>query len=904
MFRNSPTEVLLMRRPIALLLLGLFAAASHAEDGLSDRSAAAGLPNDVVPRSYLIHLDPNFETRITDGVESIEIEVLKPTHRIVLNALDTQIAEARIEIGDRVEELIGQLDSTQQTVSFEFKSVLQAGNYTLSIKFQSRMNQDPHGLFIQQYNVGCGAVEQLLATVLRTADTRRIFPCWDGPAFRATFQLSIKTGKQNTVLSNMPVLVEQPLGPDQKIVVFEKTPLIASDMVFLACGKLEWLDDEVAGVKLRIVTTSGKKELGKYAMEVTKQLLPFFNDYFAVPFPLLKVDQIALPSDVDDATESWGGIVYDEDTLLCDPETSYESTRQRIFLAIAHNLAHQWYSDLVPMTSRDSQWLNEGFASLMAKKAADHFNPQWKIWLHTAVEKEAAMAFDAREASHAIQPSAAGAERSTNVSDVITSQKPWLLLRMLENFVGEGPFRDGVRAYLAMHQGSGTASEDLWASIERVTGKPIRKIVVGWTDQPGFPLIRITTQCVNGNRVISLEQAPFVLVQGEETPLQWSVPVGIRSGLSSNDVEYALLDKLSKSFDLMDCAGLLQANAGNVGYFRVLYEPALFNDLQRNVERLPESDRLNLLTDTWALVESSGLPASSYFDLLEELRGDDSYAVWQSALGTAERMGALRLVDRLEQGRPGREAYQKYICSLFGPKFRELGWDEKAGEDAETQSYRAILIETLGFFGDRDVIDEAIKRFESYRENRSSLVPNLRSAVIAIVGRYSSQTVNRELLSMAGNTRSVEEKRMYLRALGAALDPELAQETLQYLVSDKVKPGDASLVLESFAVEGEHPDIAWSFAIAHLKQMQVRFGSLGETRLLSLIATGFTDNQRADEVLAFAQSNLPPAAFRELENSTNEIRFKIKLKTKTLPAIDDWIKAKLEGNRTSAVRNP
>ena len=210
----------------------------------------------------------------------------------------------------------------------------------------------------------------------------------------------------------MPVFVEQSLGPDQKIVVFEETPSMASYMIFLVYGKFEWLDDEVAGVKLRIVTTSGKKEFGKYAMEVTKQLLPYFNQYFAIPFPLSRLDQIALPPDGGDAREIGVELAYDEDALLCDPETSSESTRQRIFLAIAHEIAHQWFGDLVTMTSRNDLWLNEGFASWMAIKAADHFNPKWKIWLHAASKKEAAMAFDAGEMTHAIQPALVGDEKA------------------------------------------------------------------------------------------------------------------------------------------------------------------------------------------------------------------------------------------------------------------------------------------------------------------------------------------------------------------------------------------------------------------------------------------------------------------------------------------------------------
>jgi aminopeptidase N len=469
---------------------------------------------------------------------------------------------------------------------------------------------------------------------------------------------------------------------------------------------------------------------------------------------------------------------------------------------------------------------------------------------------------------------------------------------------GEDLFRDGVRAYLAARPNSDTGSDQLWASLERATGKPIKKIAAGWIDQPGFPLIKMTTQCVHGNRVISLEQVPFALGQGGQTPKQWIVPVGIRPAVNSNEIKYALLDKLSNSFDLAGCGGVIQANAGNVGYYRVLYEPALFNELQKNLEKLPEGDRQNLLTDTWALVEIGSLPASSYFDILEELRGDDSFAVWQSVLGTNETMGALRRIDRLEQGQPGRAAYQRYICSLFAPKFRKLGWDEMAGEDAETQSYRAILIETLGFFGDRAVIDESFKRFENYRENPSSLAPNLRSAVTAIVGRYSSQAVNQELLSMAANTRNAEEKRMYLRALSATLDPELAQNTLQCLLSGNVKSGDLLMALANFSGEGEHPDIAWSFAIEHLKEMQERFGTLGKNRLLASIATGFTDDKRADEVSAFVQANLPPTILREVENSIKEIRFRSKLKAKTLPAIDGWIKAKLEGSQENVSRDP
>jgi aminopeptidase N len=887
-----------MRKPFALLLLGFFATASHAES--TPGIQPTGLPKDVVPKSYLIHLEPNIDTLVTDGVESIEIEVLNPTNRIVLNTLDTTIGEARVDAGGHPEQLTPELDSNQQTVSFESKNTLQPGRYTLSIRFQSRITQHPYGMFV----IHCGrvgATEQILTTETRPGDTRRIFPCWDDPALPATFQLSIKTRKENAVISNMPIFVEQPLGPEQKIVVFDRSRPMPSSTVLLACGKFEWLDGGVAGVKLRIITTPGKKEFGKYAMEVTKQLVPYFNAYFGLPFPLSKLDQLALPCEQEAHMGDWGGIAYDEEVLLCDRTTSSESARERIFLTVAQKIANQWLGNLARMTSRSDLWVIDGFTSWIAKKAADHFNPQWSIWLHTSVQKEAAMILDAEEMSDPIRQSAGDQGQATNA---IASQKPWLLFRMLESFSGEDPFRDAIRTFLAAHQESDTTSDDLWASLDHATGKPIKNIVSGWTEQSGFPLIKVTTQCVGGNRVISLEQLPFSFAQRGKTPMQWIVPVSIRSTAKPDEVKYALLGKLSNNFDLTGCSGVIQANAGNVGYYRVLYEPALFNELQKNVEELPESDRINLVTDTWALFESGNVPASSYFDLLEELRRDDSFAVWQSVLGADKAIGALKLVDRLEQGRPGRQAYQRYICSLLGPKLQQLGWDERTGENVETRCFRAMLIETLGIFGDRNVIDESFKRFEKYRENPSSLAPDLRPGVTTIVGRYSSQTVYHELQTLAEDTWNVEEKRMYLRALGVALDPDLARETLQYLISDKVVPSDASPTLEYLATEGEHPEIAWSFAVAHLKVMQERFGSTRQNRLLLSIATGFTENQRADDLSSFAHTSLPSAATRDTENSISEIRFRAKLKAKILPPIDEWIKAKLEGTLDNATRNP
>jgi aminopeptidase N len=689
----------------------------------------------------------------------------------------------------------------------------------------------------------------------------------------------------------MPIASEQTLGPDETLVTFDRTPAMASYLFVLACGKLEWVEDEVAGVKLRIVTTPGKQELGRYALQVTKEILPYYNEYFGVPYPLPKLDQIALPSGFGGAMENWGGITYNEDLLLFDPQASSDLVKQRIFEVMAHEIAHQWFGDLVTMAWWDNIWLNEGFASWMQKKATDHFNPDWKVWVHANNDKQRAMAFDARKTSHPIQQPITDEAQANSAFDEITYQKGQSFIRMLENYVGEETFRSGIRSYMAQHKYSNTTTADLWEALETAAGKPVKGVAASWTEQPGFPLIKVKTQCVNGRQIVGLQQARFLIGEPENTSLSWSVPVGIVRVNEPKKMKRVLLSKSSSNFDVWRCDEPIKVNAGDVGFFRVSYEPALFSELERNALKLPESDRVNLVTDTWATVESGDSPASTYFELLEGLSRDDSYAVWQSIIGFERTIGPLKLVNRLEQDQPGGAKYENYVCALLGQKLAELTWDEQAGEPIEKRLLRALVIEALGMFGDQSVIDEAFRRFASFRENPTSLNPNLRPAVVRIVGRCSSPTDYEILLKLAEESPTSEQRRMYLRALSAVRDPELARRSVEFFVSKHVAPGDGGRALEEEA--WEHPEIVWAFATTHIKQFQQRFGFFRWNRLLPSLAAGFTDSERAEELVQFAKQNLATQGQREADNAANLIRFRAELKKRELPKIDRWVATKI-----------
>jgi aminopeptidase N len=878
-------------RSLASFLIGIFLVSSlRAEEKFSMATTPGKLPKDIVPRAYFIHLEPNTDSLVTAGSESIEVEVIKPTDRIVINAVDTEFSQARLSGSHRSEELTPQIDSNAETVTFPTKTLLQPGSYQLSLTFQSKITEQPHGLFIQYFRIG-NQLERLLSTHMEPTDARRLFPCWDEPAFRAVYQLTVKAKKDDTVMSNMPVAGEQPLGPDEKLVTFDRTPAMASYLFVLVCGKLEWVEDEVAGVKLRILTTPGKKELGRYALEVTKKILPYYNEYFEVQYPLPKLDQIALPSGFGGAMENWGGITYNEDLLLFDPQASSDLAKQRIFEVMAHEIAHQWFGDLVTMAWWNNIWLNEGFASWMEKKATDHFNPDWKVWVHANNDKQRAMAFDARKTSHPIQQPITDEAQANSAFDEITYQKGQSFIRMLENYLGEETFRSGIRSYMAKHKYSNTTTADLWEALETAAGKPVKDVAASWTEQPGFPLIKVKTQCVNQQQIVRLEQARFLIGESDSTPLQWSVPVGLVRLGDPEKIKRVLLDKSSSNFEFSHCDEPIKANPGDVGFFRVSYEPALFRELERAVLKLPESDRVNLVTDTWATVESGDNPASTYFELLEGLSQDDSYAVWQSIIGFERTVGPLKLINRLERDQPGRVNFENYVCGLLGQRLAELTWDEKVGEPIEKRLLRALLIETLGMFGDQTVIEEASRRFTSFRENPTSLHPNLRPAVIRIAGLYSSPTDYVTLLRLAEESPTSEERRMYLRALSAVRDPELAQRSVEFFMSKHVAPGDAGRALEEEALE--HPEIVWTYATTHLKQMQQRFGFFRWNRLLPNIATGFTDSERADELVRFAQQNLPAQGQREADKAANLIRFSADLKKRELPKIDRWVATKI-----------
>src|SRR5450755_1900695 len=499
-----------------------------AESTYSFDTTPGKLPKTVIPVHYAIELTPDLKSLGIAGVEVVDVEVREPTARLTLNAVNITLGAATID--DDAQRADVAQDATTETATLTFAKALTAGPHRLRIGFTARINAFGRGLFFVDYPTDNG-VKRMLSSQLEPADARRIFPCWDEPAFKATFALTVTVPRSFLAVSNMPVAREEPVAPDKKQVAFAPTPKMSSYLFVFAAGELERLTAEADGVTVGVVTTAGKREQGRFALENAVKLLDYYNDYFGIKYPLPKLDLIAVPGGIGGAMENWGGIVFFESRLLFDPSTNADTARRGIFSVLAHEMAHLWFGDLVTMGWWDNLWLNESFASWMQEKAAEHFYPQWQTWLNGYGQKQYAMALDARRTSHPIQQTVADHSEAIAAFDGITYNKGQALIRMLENHLGEAAFTDGIRKYMAAHAYGNTTTADLWQALERAAGKPVTGIAASFTEQDGVPLITAETSCNGDAQRMALRQDRFVIAPASAgtvwPPRNWQVPISV-----------------------------------------------------------------------------------------------------------------------------------------------------------------------------------------------------------------------------------------------------------------------------------------------------------------------------------------------------------------------------------------
>ncbi|HTP84331.1 MAG TPA: M1 family metallopeptidase [Alphaproteobacteria bacterium] len=869
-------------RIVAALMLAVCAGCAGApplNPGYAFDTTPGRLPKDTLPVRYAIDLSPDLDAKTFTGEESVEIDVRRPTPRIVLNAADLTVSA--VELADEPKNAAEvAADPASQTVTFTFPQPLSAGAHKLHLRFSGRINPYARGLYFADYPTAEGR-KRMIGTQLEPADARRIFPCWDEPAFKAAFELSVTVPSRFMAVSNMPVAHETALDPGHKRVSFVPTPRMSSYLVVLAAGELERVTAEADGVTVGVVTTSGKTAQGRFALESAQRLLTYYDDYFGVKYPLPKLDLIAIPGGFPGAMENWGGITFFESRLLFDPAGSPPALRREVFSILAHEMAHLWFGDLVTTAWWDNLWLNEGFASWMQAKAAELLHPEWEVWLHSAGSKRYAMREDAKRTSHPIQQPVADESEAMSAFDGITYNKGQAFIRMLEAFLGEDVFRAGVQRYMREHAYSNATTADLWSALDAVSRQPVTDIAARYTEQPGVPLVISSSSCVGGTQQIQLAQSRYALHDPEASALHWRVPVTL-GPVPGGPPRTLLLDGAAQ-LDGGPCGTPIKLNLGGIGYYHVSYDAGTRAALLARFETLAPADQINLLDDLWALVEADQAPAAGVLEVIDGLPVASHQAVWSDVLQIASR------IDFLERGRPGRAAFQAYIRSRLRPVFDRLGWQPRAGEPEDDTMLRASLIDTLGWFGDPQIVAEAKRRFASYLRRPSSLPPSLKDPVSAVVGRGADTAMYDRLLALARAATSTEDRVRYYNALAAARDPALARRTLALALSDELPSSLASRLIFGVAAAGEHPDLAWSFLRANfaalIERQSPQFGDYAAAGLLS----NFSDPARATELEQFAPAHATSGGRIESARAVETILINADFVARQLPAIDAWI---------------
>ena len=876
-------------RPLFSAVLGAsvslgFILPAHAlsEPPFSFDTAYGRLPKTVVPLDYKVEVTPDADARSLSGKESVTLQFRQAGDSIVFNSLNEVLSDVRLD-GKPVKSVASSDEKQLTTVTLNKPAA--AGRHVLKFSYTGKMEAGPRGMFAQPYVKPDGGKGLLVSTKFESTDARRMFPSWDEPAFRATFELSAVIPAEWAAVSNMPIARRVTKGK-LATVTFQRSPKMPTYLMEFSTGDLASISGESQGTQLGIWAVRGQEQDGAAALANAQQILADYNDYFGFPFPLPKLDSIAIPGGFSGAMENWGAITYNDQILLVTPSSTLRD-KQVVFAVQAHEMAHQWNGDLVTMGWWDDIWLNESFASWRAAKETDERHPDWKWWETEDAAKEGAMSADARVTSHAIQQHVVDELQVTNAFDPqITYSKGEAVLRMLEAYLGPDTFRSGIRSFMKTHAYSNATSTDLWNALGAASKQDVGVIAASWIEQPGFPLVSVSASCdADGKRSIALTQQRFLLRGTDPKPSRWSVPLQLRSG--GGAAQALLLTEDGQTVAAGSCGEPLTLSAGGIGFYRTAYDAATLQANTKAFPSLPDAERITLLDDQWALVEAGRQPLGSYLALASNMGDSLDERAWTQL---AEALGT---VEYDERGTPGHEAFAAYARSLLKPVADRLGWDARADETPGIQKLRRTVLEDLGSWGDAQVIAEARRRFAAFVKDHGSIPADNQEFVLAIVARNADAATFEQLHAVAKAAANETELRRYYTALMQVRDPQLAAQSAQIALSPEIPPqANAARLRLVRSLNDESPQLAWSTFTQNVDALMLPQGRYGPLIVAQFSPEMFWNSAPLDQIESWVRAHAPAEMADNVARGMESARFKFDEKTALVQAADDYLKSK------------
>ena len=855
---------------------------------VSATQAPAGrmvLPTTVTPLHYTIDINPDAANMRFSGEVKIDLKIDTPTQTIVLNAADLEFQNANLSGAGAATV---SFDKEQQTATLTFVKKLAVGKQSLAIQYTGLINQNAAGLFALDYDTAAGK-KRALFTQFENSEARRMFPGWDEPGLKATFDLSVTTASNDFTLSNTPIKNSETLAGGLKKVSFATSPKMSTYLLFLGIGDYERVSRMVDGVDIGVVVKHGDTAKAQYALDTAAQILPYLHHYFGVKFPLPKLDLLAAPgqSQTFGAMENWGAIFYFESALLVDPALTTESDRRRIFSMIAHEMAHQWFGDLVTMAWWDDLWLNEGFASWMAYKVCDHFHPEWKVWMDAQNATSYTMLSDARAGTHPIVQPINDVLQANQAFDSITYQKGSAVIRMLETYIGEETFRAGVRNYIKAHAYGNAVTDDLWHELDEVSSTKINEIAHGFTQQAGIPLVDVSAT-KHGWR---LTQTRFANDDSTPADRSWHVPVNARV-LAADKTES---DKVNRQWHgilsrtaACDVPGnkqeVLLVNSNQTGYYRTRYSPEAFVTLVKYFVQLSPPDQLGLLNDTRELAYAGYTPLTDFLSLVDQISPEMDATVLKTI---ADR---LKNIDYFYTDLPGQKAYRAYARTKLQPIYAKLGWIAQAGEDTNFAKVRSTVLQAMGQFDDPKVLQESNEHFARFLKDKTSLPSEMRKTVLSIIAAHATPEQWQQLHGLAKNADSPLEQQEMYSLLGLANDRSLATKAMQLsLDKEVVITTRPSIILN---VAKMYPELAFDFIVTHHDAVMTALEPGARTRFVPGLVGQSYETTMIDKLDLYAETNIPASARQSVVKAIASIKYYSAIRKDRIPEVDRWLNSR------------
>jgi puromycin-sensitive aminopeptidase len=840
------------------------------------------LPATVVPKRYDLRLEPDLTAATFSGEAVITVEVETIVTEIVCNAVELGIQSAALTRDGSV-PIHGSiaLDAANERARFVFPAAIAPGEWKLTLRFTGTLNDRLHGFYRSTYKDATGASHTIAATQFEATDARRGFPCWDEPAFKAVFGVTLVVAENLAAVSNSAIVREEPLGDGRRAVHFADTIRMSTYLVAFVVGELEATEAVMVGpTPLRVWSVPGKRHLARFALDIGAYSLDFFERYYGLPYPGDKVDLLAIPDFAAGAMENLGAITFRENALLVNEAAASHAELERIADVVAHELAHMWFGDLVTMAWWNGIWLNEAFATFMELLAVDAWKAEWKRWTTFGVSRAAAMHVDGLEATRPIEYEVRNPQDCRAMFDLLTYEKGASVLRMLEQHLGPDVFREGVRLYLERHRYANAETTDLWKALGDAAHQPIPAIMDGWIFKPGYPVVMVDT---DGTR-LKLSQRRFRYLGGDtDSGQRWRIPVVLRAAVKRGYVERRLLlDGDEVTVALPTKADWIVVNSGGHGFYRVRYAAPLLKKLAGAVTKIAPIERFNLLSDAFALVQAGQMPAVDHLDLTARFTTESDRNVW-TALTTS-----LAYVNRLI-GDELRSGLAALVRHRLGEKVSLLGWEVQEGESELDRQLRGDLLRIIGTLGDDDEVQARAREvYARYREDEASVDANVLPAVIAILAAAGGEAEYTEFRERFKSARTPQEEQRYLYALAGFRQAELLGRTLDMTLDGEIRSQDAPYVIRSLLVSVYGRGLAWDFVKRNWQTMARQHPESAYTRMYEGIA-GLVSAEWEREVRAFFADNKIDLGGKTLQQYLEQLRVAVAFQEREAEALAAYL---------------